>query len=61
MKEASNKSLESLFDKVTKSKLPNWAKTTIALSIFLSPLLEYLSRWILLKQVAEIVSKLLGL
>jgi hypothetical protein len=59
MKES--KSLETLFDKVTKSKLPDWVKIVLTLAIFTSPLLEMLSKWLLFKQATDFIAKLLGL
>ncbi len=60
MKEA-NKNIGLLFDKVTKSRLPDWAKTTIAIIIFLTPLLERLSSLLLVKQLDEIVARIASL
>jgi hypothetical protein len=59
MKEA-NQILENLFDKITKSRLPDWAKTIIVVSLALTPLLEIFSRVVLVKQVADLIEKLLG-
>ena len=52
---------ETLFDKVTKSKLPDWAKTFIALCLALTPLLEILVPLIMLTAVLNFVARLLGL
>jgi hypothetical protein len=53
---------ESFYDKITKSRfLPDWAKATIAISLALTPLLEILYRYVLVKQVADLITKLLGL
>jgi hypothetical protein len=52
---------ESLFDKVTKSKLPDWAKTTIALCLALTPLVEILVPLIMARLFIDLVLQLLGL
>ena len=59
MKET-KQSPESFFVKVTKSELPNWAKTTIAVSLVLTPLLEMLSKLIIVRQLADLVERLLS-
>lgn len=59
MKE-SNKTLETLFDKVTKSKLPIWAKTTVVISFALTPLIEVFSRVVLVSQISNLIQKLIS-
>ena len=54
------KTLAPLLDKVNKSKLPNWAKTTILVAFAITPLLEILSRIIIVKEVANVLEKILG-
>jgi hypothetical protein len=61
MKDTENKSLENLIETVTRSKLPNWAKTTIAVSVGITPVLELLVPLILLTLVLNFLAKLLGL
>jgi hypothetical protein len=58
MKE-SPKNLESLLEKFPKTKLPIWAQTVIAIAIALTPLLESLSRLVLVNQLANVLEKLL--
>ena len=61
MKEPNNENLESLIETITKSRLPNWAKTTIAVSVGVTPLLQVLVPLILVKLIADLLLKLLGL
>ena len=56
MKEPNNKSLESLLLTVSELRLPYWAKTTIALSAGVTPLLQALIPYVIL----AIIVKLLG-
>lgn len=53
-----NQSLEVLFDKIDNSKLPTWSKTTIAVSLAITPLLDILSKLILVKLVFDFIGKL---
>ena len=61
MKELNDKSLESLIETVTKVKLPYWAKTTIAVSVGVAPLLKVLAPLIMLSTVLNFLARLLGL
>ncbi len=60
MKENSNKSLDSLLQTVTKSRLPDWAKTTISVSLGVTPLLEVLVPLMMLTIILNFIAKLLG-
>ncbi len=60
MRENSNQSLDNLLQTVTKSKLPVWAKTTISVSLGVTPLLEVLVPLVIAKLIADLVLKLLG-
>jgi hypothetical protein len=60
MKEA-DKNLESLIGTITKSKLPDWAKNTIAVSVGVTPLLQVLVPLLVAKLIADLLLKLLGL
>jgi len=60
MKETPNGNLESLIETITKSKLPNWAKTTMALSLAIEPLVETLSPILLVAVIINFLAKLLG-
>jgi hypothetical protein len=61
MEETNNKTLENLIETVTESKLPNWAKTTIAVSAGITPLLKILVPLMLVRLLADVLFKLLGL
>jgi hypothetical protein len=61
MKESRNKTLESLFEKITESELPDWAKTTVVVSLALTPLFQILTPLLLLLLVANLLVKLLGI
>ena len=61
MKERNNKNLESLIETVTKTKLPRWAKTTISVSVGVTPLAEILLPPIVLALILNFLSRLLGM
>jgi hypothetical protein len=61
MKESSDKTLESLIETITKSKLPYWAKTTMALSLAIKPLIETLLPLALATVILNFLARLLGL
>jgi hypothetical protein len=61
MKETPDKNLESLIETITIVKLPYWAKTTMALSITIEPLVKALSPVIVIAIVLSFLAKLLGL
>jgi hypothetical protein len=58
---ASNKIPGPLFDKKDLAKLPDWAKTLIAvISLAIVPLFETATKFFLLQQISEVASKLFG-
>ena len=60
MKESNNKTLESLIETITESKLPYLAKTTIAVSAGITPLLEILVPLIITGLLLRFLATLLG-
>jgi len=53
--------LVTLFDKVDMSELPTWAKTTIAVTLALTPTLEWFLLLAIVARFTSLVEKLLGL
>ena len=56
-----DKNLKSLIETITKSKLPNWAKTTSVLSVVFTPFLDSLTPLIIALLIISLVKQLLGL
>ena len=61
MKDSDNKTLESLIETITLSKLPYWAKTTMAVSVGITPLLQVLVPLIMTGLLLKFLATLLGL
>jgi hypothetical protein len=55
------KNLESLLDKINKSKLPTWVKSVVLVLIFLTPLIDTLSRVMLANQFSDLLTRLFHL
>ena len=58
---ASKKIQDTLFDRKDLAKLPDWAKTLIAvISLAIVPLLEAATKFFFLQQASEVVAKIFG-
>ena len=60
MKDSNNKTLESLIETIALSELPYWAKTTIAVSVGITPLLQVLVPLIMTGLFLKFLATLLG-